>query len=90
MIVDACPKKPARTRALCAACEHNHVDIFDLLYPLSNPQQALAYLRDRKTISAEQRLLLEDTVNAQKQHTVLSQQIEGLAPAPSPRRTQKM
>ena len=66
------PKKAHRTEALRMACELKFQDIFDHLYPLSNPKQALDYMKQRKTLTDDDRLLLEQAMQANAQHKAIS------------------
>ena len=69
------PSKTHRTEALREACKANNQAIFDLLYPLSNPQSALKYMEQRKTVTEEEKQMLKDAITAEQQKKVLTQAV---------------
>lgn len=75
LILPHVPNKPHRTEALRDACKYNHQAIFDLLYPLSNPQSALKYMENRKTVTEEEKRMLKDAITAEQQNKVLSEAV---------------
>lgn len=64
--------KTHRTEALRVACQVNNHDVFDVLYPLSNPRSALKYMENRKMVSEREKQMLKDAIAAEEQHKVLS------------------
>lgn len=75
LILPHVPNKPHRTEALRDACKYNHQAIFDLLYPLSNPQLALKYMEKRKEVTEEEKQMLKDAIAAEQQNKVLSEAV---------------
>jgi len=67
--------KTHRTEALRVACQVNNQDVFDVLYPLSNPQSALKYMENRKMVSEREKQMLKDAIAAQEQKKVLSEAV---------------
>lgn len=67
--------KQHRTEALRQACTSNNQAAFDVLYPVSNPQSALKYMENGKTISEGEKQILKDAIDAEKQHKVLSEAV---------------
>lgn len=87
LILPHVPNKPHRTEALRDACKYNNQAIFDLLYPLGNPQSALKYMENRKTVTEEEKQMLKDAIAAEQQNKVLS---EVLGEAGGTKRKMKM
>lgn len=75
LILPHVPSKTQRTEALREACKANNQAIFDLLYPLSNPQSALKYMENRKTVTEEEKQMLKDAITAEQQNKVLSEAV---------------
>jgi ankyrin repeat protein len=75
LILPHVPSKTQRTEALREACKSNNQAIFDLLYPLSNPQSALKYMENRKTVTEEEKQMLKDAITAEQQNKVLSEAV---------------
>lgn len=75
LILPHVPSKTQRTEALRDACKYNNQVVFDLLYPLSNPQSALKYMENRKTVTEEEKQMLKDAIAAEEQHKVLSEAV---------------
>lgn len=75
LILPHVPSKTQRTEALREACKANNQAIFDLLYPLSNPQSALKYMESRKTVTEEEKQMLKDAITAEQQKKVLSEAV---------------
>lgn len=67
--------KTHRTEALREACKIKNQEIFDVLYPLSNPQSALKYMENRKTVTESEKQMLKDAITAERQHVLLSQAV---------------
>jgi len=75
LILPHVPSKTHRTEALREACKYNNQAVFDLLYPLSNPQSALKYMESRKTVSESEKRMLKQAVTADQQNKVLSEAV---------------
>lgn len=67
--------KTHRTEALRVACQGNNHDVFDVLYPLSNPRSALKYMEKRKTVTEREKQMLKDAITAQEQKNILTQAV---------------
>lgn len=59
-VLEVVSSKKIRNEGLAYACEHNNDELFELFYPLANAQTVLNYLSKRKTISDDQRAMLEE------------------------------
>lgn len=75
LIVPHVKSKTVRTEGLREACKANNRAAFDLLYPLSNPQSALKYMENRKTVTEDEKQMLKDAIAAEKQNKVLSEAV---------------
>ena len=67
--------KTHRTEALRVACQVNNQDVFDLLYPLSNPSSALKYMENRKMVTEREKQMLKDAITAEQQKKILTQAV---------------
>lgn len=67
--------KTHRTEALRVACQVKNQDVFDVLYPLSNPRSALKYMEKRKMVSEREKQMLKEAIAAEEQHKVLSEAV---------------
>ena len=63
--------KAGSSSFLRTACEHKRYDMIDLLLPLSNIDSALSYMRKRKTLTDDDRSVLESIKQAKNDKDLL-------------------
>ena len=73
MVLPHVKSRVTRTKGLREACKYNNQEIFDLLYPLSNPQSALDVLEKSNAPYKETEMLRSEI--ARQQNVMLSEAI---------------